>query len=104
MKDSVCLPICRFYIIVNILKELRQRNYKLWKLNSLTRSTPWTKLAIKCNHSYGKEESIGTAVISYSFQCNQRIVVALTTTFTINVIRFVVVVVIRTLNSTPCSR
>jgi len=104
MKDSVCLSICRFCIIVNILKELRQRNYKLWKLNSWTSSTPWTKLAIKCNQCYGKEDSIVTKVLSYSFQCNQRIVVALTTTFTITIIRFVVVVVIRTLNSARCSR
>ena len=33
MTDSVCLLICRFYITVIILKELRQRNYKLRKFN-----------------------------------------------------------------------
>lgn len=43
-------------------------------------------------------------VISYSFQCSHRIVVALTATFTVNTITFVVAVAIRTPNFAPCRR
>ena len=51
-------------------------------------------VAFKCNKYYEKEDSIVKKVISYSFQCSHRIVVALTATFTINTIRFVVTVAI----------
>jgi hypothetical protein len=56
-------------------------------------------VAFMCNIYYEKEDNIVTKVISYFFHCNQRLIVALTTTFTMNTVRFVVVVAIRTITS-----
>jgi hypothetical protein len=102
--DGLFIPYSYFILLLTFLKNYVNVtiNYRNSIVELGVHHGP--NVAFNCKKYYKKEDSIVTKVISYSFQCSRRIVVALTTTFTINTTKFVVAVAIRTLNSAPCSR